>query len=163
VLGAGTIAYAVNWMDHRVALVLLAALNMVAAGSAGLAWARMLPEELPPFASLPSSPPGHKASDVGNRLSSFFLLVLVTVAYVVRFPGFPLNVSLRWLHSSFSDSDVAWIVFAVYAFLVVGLGLTACYAAIQSTRTRVPLALAATFTLFLWLLTPMLRAALLGD
>jgi hypothetical protein len=149
-------------MDHRVALVLLATLNMAAAGLAGLAWARMLPEELPPFVS-PQSSPGHKSSDVSNRLISFFLLVLVTVAYVIRFPGFPLIVPLRWLHSSFSDSDVAWIVFAVYAFFVVGLGLTACYAAIRSTRTRVPLALAATFTLFLWLLTPMLRAALLAD
>jgi hypothetical protein len=149
-------------MDHRVALVLVAALNMAAAGSAGLAWTRMIPEELPPFVSLQSSP-GHKSSDVGNRLISFFLLVLVTVAYVVRFPGFPLNLPMLRLHVFLSDSDVAWIVFAVYAFFVVGLGLTACYAAIQSTRTRVPLALAATFTIFLWLLTPMLRVALLAD
>jgi hypothetical protein len=147
-------------MDHRVALVLLAALNVAAAGSAGLAWIRMLPEELPPFASLLSSP-GHNTSDVGNRLVSFFLLVLVTVAYVVRFPGFPLNLPMLRLHVFLSDSDAAWIVFAAYAILVVGLGLTACYAAIQSTRTRVPLTLAATCTLFLWLLTPMLRAALL--
>jgi hypothetical protein len=151
-------------MDHRVALVVLATLNMAAAGPLGLAWICFLPEEPPPFAS-PSSGADDKPTtpSVTSRLILFFLLVLTTAAYVIRFPGFPLSVPLRWLHSSFSDADFGWISFAVYAFFVVGLGLTACYAAVHAPRMRVPLALAATFTLALWLFTPALCLALLAS
>jgi hypothetical protein len=150
-------------MDHRVALVVLVVLNAAAAGPLGLAWIRFLPEEPPPFAG-PSSSSDDTANtpEIGSRLIAFFLLALVTFGCVIRFPGFPLNVPLHWLHSFFSDSDIGWIVFAVYTFFVVGLGLTACYAAVHPTRMRVPLVLAATFTLALWLLTPTIRMALLA-
>lgn len=150
-------------MDHRLALVVLVVLNVAAAGPLALAWIRFLPEEPPPFAS-PSSPADDTTSapDTANLLLTFFLLALVTFACVLRFPGFPLNVPLHWLHSFFSDSDISWIVFAVYTFFVVSLGLTACYAAVHATRMRLPLALAATLTLALWLLTPTLRMALLA-
>jgi hypothetical protein len=150
-------------MDHRLALVVLAVLNAAAAGPLGLAWIRFLPEEPPPFVN-PSSSSDDTASapDVTSPLIAFFLLALVTFGYVIRFPGFPLNIPLHWLHFFFSDSDIGWIVFAVYTFFVVGLGLTACYAAVHATRMRLPLVLAATFTLALWLLTPALRMALLA-
>jgi hypothetical protein len=150
-------------MDHRVALVVLVVLNVADAAPLALAWIRFLPEEPPPFAAPSSSSDDTiNALDIASPLLTFFLLALVTFGYVLRFPGFPLNVPLHWLHSFFSDSDIGWIVFAVYTFFVVSLGLTACYAAVHATRMRLPLVLAATFTLALWLLTPAFRMALLA-
>lgn len=143
-------------------MVVLAALNVAAAGPLSLAWIRLLPEEPAAFGSSPSAPDDARSSfGVARHWSSLFLAALVTAAYVIRFPGFPVAILRRWLHSSFPDSDASWVAFAVYTFFVVALGLSACYASVHHARTRVPLGLAATFTLALWLLTPMLRMALL--
>jgi hypothetical protein len=151
-------------MDHRVALVALTALNLAAAAPLSLAWIRILPEEPPPFEISPPDPPNDadvSRPGVGVHLATFFLVSLVTVGYVVRFPGFPLSPPMCRLHSVLSDSGVGWVAFAVYTFFVVALGLTACHAMLRTDRMRIPLGSAAVLVLVLWLLTPTLRLALL--
>ena len=84
-------------IDHRWAFLLLAVLLMAAAIPLASAWARLLPEEPPPFPIEPGSfptidqqlPPETPSRRHRDLIISFALLVCITLTYLIRFPGFP--------------------------------------------------------------------------
>jgi hypothetical protein len=156
-------------IDHRLAFFALVVLLIAAGVPLAFAWARLLPEDPPPFPIEPGSFPSidevlpHQAPATPMRdLLAIPLLVCVTLVYLIRFPGFPRGVAVRWLDTIVSPSTILWIVFAIRIFLIVSAIAAAAYAASRPGRLRVPLAAAATLVMILWFLGPVLDVALLS-
>jgi|SRR3954451_6804779 hypothetical protein len=149
-----------------------AAYTAVLVGTAiplGYAWARVLPEDAPAFKIEPGSfpavdlepvdpPATHRNAD----LLSLGLLLCVTLTYLLRFPGIPLGAFLHWIHSVIPAAAANSIIFGGKIILVVGTALAACLATVRPGPMRVPLVTAASLVLTLWLLGPILHAALLS-
>ncbi len=154
-------------IDHRLAFLALSALLIAAAIPLAFAWARLLPEEPPPFPIEPGSFPSidhdpQKAAATPKRdIIAIALLVCITLAYLIRFPGFPNAVFIRWLDNSVSGPTEYWILFSARIFLIVATVAAAAYAAFRPNPLRIPLVAAAALVLILWFLSPFLRAALL--
>ncbi|HXT77142.1 MAG TPA: hypothetical protein VN780_12690 [Candidatus Eisenbacteria bacterium] len=154
---------------YRLAFAALAALLVGTAIPLAYAWARVLPEDAPPFKIEPGSFPAvdleQPDAPVRNRkadLLSLLLLLCVTLTYLTRFPGMPLAALLHWVHSVFPAAAANWIVWGGKIMLVVGTGLAACLATVRPGPMRVPLVTAASLVLTLWLLGPILQSALLS-
>ena len=156
-------------VDHRVAFLALAALIIAAGIPLAFAWARVLPEDPPPFQIEPGSfpsvdlepplePPKHRKGD----LVSIALLACVTLAYLLRFPGIPRGPIVHSLDSIFAPATTTWIVFGADTFLLIATGFAACYALLRPGPLRVPLTAAAALVLILWLLSPLLQMALVA-
>src|SRR5260370_1424600 len=81
-------------IDHRLALVAFAALLIAAAAPLASAWARLLPEEPPPF-ELPPAPssaeqtPSNRETRRKGDPFAIFLLLCVTLSFLLKFPAFP--------------------------------------------------------------------------
>jgi hypothetical protein len=156
-------------VDHRVAFLALAALLVAAVIPLAFAWARILPEDRPPFEIEPPSYPSVELEPLPERSPNSnrdwvasLLLVGVTTGYIFEFPGFPRDTFLRWLNSIFSTSATAWIVFGANTLLIVSAGGAIGYAILNPGPLRLPFATAAALVLILWLLAPLLQVALLG-
>jgi hypothetical protein len=157
-------------IDHRVALVALMALLVAAGVPLASGWARVLPEEPPPFPIEPGSFPSvdeELAQKPSGKprwepILSIILLGCLTLAYVIRFPGFPSARLVRWLDALVSGSTEHLLF--VSATVVVPLISVAAgvYAAFRPGSLRVPLLAAAVLVLLLWFLAPMLQLAVLG-
>lgn len=155
--------------DYRLAFLLLVALIVGAAVPLAFAWARVLPEEPPPFEISPSSnafPQQEPRPEVSPQPSKrdrivIVLLVFVTLSYAIQFPGFPRDVGTHWLNKVF-PATATYLVFAAHALLMIITGVAACYSLLGSTPLRIPLGLGAEIVLLLWLLAPLLRTALLA-
>jgi hypothetical protein len=154
---------------YRLAFAALAVLLVGTAIPLAYAWARVLPEDAPPFKIEPGSFPAvdlePREAPAKNRrvdLLSLLLLLCVTAAYLIRFPGVPVAALLHWLHSIFPAAAANWIVLGGKIVLVVGTGLAACLATVRPGPMRVPLVTAASLVLTLWLLGPILQSALLS-
>jgi hypothetical protein len=162
--------FALLFIDHRLAFLVLAALLIAAAIPLAFAWARLLPEEPPPFPIQPGSfptidqelPPQQPATRKRDLVISAVLLVCLTLAYLVRFPGFPSAVLLRWLNTLVSAPVEYWTVFAARTFVIAITGAACVYAALRPGPLRIPLAAASVLVLLLWFLAPLLRVALLS-
>lgn len=155
-------------LGHRVAFLLLCALVVGAAIPLAMAWARVLPEDAPPFAPKEDSPDSaneelSSEEGRGKKRDPFpiALLVFVTLSYALRFPGFPVDAVLHWLSTLMPAAWWDWGLLAGRAFFVVTPGLAACYSAVQPNFLRVPLMAAGILVLLLWLLRPMLFAAMI--
>jgi len=153
-------------LDHRLALLFLAALILAAGVPLAFAWARLLPEEPPPFDSKHGPPPQitiYKTDDSPARDPfAVFLLVCATLSYILRFPGIPGDAAIRWLFSIIPATYEGWLIPAGRAFFVVVPGLAACYSAIRPNPIRVPLIVSGILVLLLWLLLPFLHSALVA-
>jgi hypothetical protein len=162
-------AFFIGSADHR-ATFLAQAILIVAAGiPLAFAWARLLPEEPPPFKVEPGSSSSGKLEsqpDIPRKpnrdLILIVLLLCVTVTYLLRFPGISVAALVQWLNVTFSGSTAAWVISGARAVLLIGTGFAACYAVLRPGPLRVPLVLAAGLVLILWLLGPILQAALLS-
>jgi len=166
---APEVTLVIFFVDHRLALLALAALLVAAAIPLAFAWARILPEDLPPFEIEPPSyptlewePPPEPPRDTKRDPIAIVLLVGVTIGYLFQFPGFPCDAILRWLSSFFSASAAVWIVFGADALLIVTASGAACYAILNPGPLRVPLLAASALLLILWLLAPLLHMALVA-
>jgi hypothetical protein len=153
-------------IDHRLAFLALAALLIAAGIPLAYAWARLLPDDPSPFPIEPGSFPSideespRQAPVVRERdIISISLLVCVTLAYLVRFPGFPSGTLLRWLGDFASGTTQSWVILSVEIFLIAAAVAALVYAALRPGPLRVPLAAAATLVLILWFLAPFLNAA----
>src|SRR5260370_8441756 len=87
-------------IDHRLALVAFAALLIAAAAPLASAWARLLPEEPPPFELPPApSPPEQTPSNRETPRKAgplaIFLLLCVTLSFLLKFPALPLAAALQ--------------------------------------------------------------------
>jgi hypothetical protein len=153
-------------LDHRLAFVFLCALVVGAAVPLAMAWARVLPEDAPPFARNEDSLHSAKEEPCEEEKSrnrdpfAIVLLVFVTLSYALRFPGFPVDAVLRWLSTRMPEAWWDWGILAGRAFFVVTPGLAACYSAVRPNSLRVPLIAGGILVLLLWLLQPMLFAAM---
>lgn len=156
-------------IGHRLAFLALAALILAAAIPLAFAWVRLLPDEPPPFeiepaSSRPSGPePPPEASPNSKRDPlAIVLLLFVTASYLLQFPGFPHDAALRWLNTTLPRPFAIWIFFGADTLLVLVTGAAACYSTLSPHPSRVFLSAGAVLVLLLWLLAPLLSAALLG-
>jgi hypothetical protein len=155
---------AIVLIGHRLALLALAALLIAAAAPLAYAWASLLPEEPPPFEVAAGSPAENLASNqkspVKRDLVAVFLLVCVTLSYVLRFPGLPLVAGLQWLSTLLPADCFNWTLLAGRWFFVVAPGVAAVYFALRPNPMRIALIIGGLLVLALWLVSPMLRAAI---
>ena len=159
--------FAAEFLDHRLAFVFLGALVVGAAVPLAMAWARVIPEDAPPLARNEDSRggateelPGEGESGGNRDLFAIVLLVFVTLSYALRFPRFPTGAVLHWLSTRMPEVWWDWGLLAGRAFFVVTPGLAACYSAVRPNFLRIPLIAAGILVLLLWLLQPMLFAAM---
>ena len=152
-------------IDHRLALVAFAALLIAAAAPLASAWARLLPEEPPPFELPPApSPPEQAPSNRETRPKgdpfAIFLLLCMTLSFLLKFPGLPVAAALQILSVRMPPEDFHWLVLGARVFFAAVPGLAAVYSAIRPNPIRIPLIVAGVFVILLWCLSPMLRAAI---
>jgi hypothetical protein len=157
-------------IDHRVAFLALATLLLAAAIPLAIAWARLLPEEPPPFPIEPGSFPNIEqerrpepsATPRGDLVLSVAILICLTLAYAIRFPGFPKVALMHWLDGVVPGSTEYWLIVSARIFLLVAAGAAIVYAIRRPGPLRVPLASAAALVLILWFVAPLLGVAFLS-
>ncbi len=157
--------FAIILMDHRLALLALAALLVSAAAPLAYAWASLLPEEPSPFevraANLPPEDfMANGKSPVKKDLWAVFLLGCVTLSYVLRFPGLPVSAGLQWLSTLLPTDYFNWTVLAGRWLFLVLPGGTAAYSALRPNSMRIALIAGGLLVLALWLASPILRVAI---
>ena len=156
-------------IDHRVAFLALATLLIAAAIPLAIAWARLLPEDPPPFPIEPGSFPNIEqerpevpATPRGELILSVAILICLTLAYAIRFPGIPKAALLHWLDSVVSGSTEYWLILYARTLLLVAAGAAIGRAIRRPGSLRNPVALAAALVLILWFVAPLLNVAFLS-
>src|SRR5277367_983899 len=150
-------------IDHRVAFLALAILLIAAAIPLAIAWARLLPEEPPPFPIEPGSFPiieqerqaEASATPRGDLILSVILLICLTLAYAIRFPGSPKAALTHWLDGVVPGSTEYWLVLCARLFLLVTAGAAIAFAIRRPSPLGIPLASAAALVLILWFVAPL--------
>ncbi len=156
-------------MDHRLAFAALIALLIGAGTPLAFAWARLLPDDAPPFRIEPGSfpsvdheaPPPAESSRKKDYLIAAPLLLCLTIAFVFRVPGFPAGTVLAWTGATIPGLDAHWsaiIVHVVVALIAIGL---AVFGALRRGPLRIPLVACGALTLLLWFVGPLLQTAML--
>jgi len=157
-------------LDHRLAFLFFAVLFLGAAVPLAIAWARLLPEDPPPFD--PKRAPLRQPEEITIYMPegfvprdpfATFLLACVTLSYLLQFPGLPGEAAIHWLASVLPETTLNWLLLAGRAFFVVTPGLAACYSVLRPNPVRVPLIVAGILVLSLWLLLPPLHAAFVAS
>jgi hypothetical protein len=156
-------------MDHRLAFVALVALLIGAGTPLAFAWARLLPEDAPPFPIEPGSFPSvdHEMPEErpGSNKDHWIaapLLFCLTVAFVFRVPGFPSGTVLAWVGGRIPGVSEHWSAIAARVIVaLIAIGVGAC-GALRPGPLRVPLIAAGAMTLLLWFVAPLLQAAMLA-
>src|SRR5467141_5411752 len=158
---------AVLFLDHRLAFLLLAALNLGTAVPLAFGWVRLLPEETPPFQISRTrlrrrSEYAHSSEEEETRRDplAIVLLLCITVSYAVQLPGIPRNSGFGSIPMVVPEDTYGWVQFALTWFLAVAPGFGAAYSLLRPNFLRVPLIVAGTLILLLWLLSAPLRSAL---
>jgi hypothetical protein len=156
-------------MDHRLAFAALVALLIAAGTPLAFAWARLLPEDAPPFPIEPGSFPSvdHETpQEVPSRKKDYLiaapLLLCLTIAFVFRIPGFPGSTVLGWLGGTIPGLDAhssAIVVHIIVSLIAVGLGV---FGAMRPGPLRIPLIAAAALFLILWFVGPLLQTAVVA-
>jgi hypothetical protein len=156
-------------LDHGLAFVMLAALLMAAGVPLAVAWTRLLPDEPPPFSVEPGSFPAideelpqEPRPRIRPDFVAVFLLAILTLAFLIRFPGFPTGRLLQWLNT-IAALNAHWIVLAIRILVIAACLVAGIYAGLRRGPLRIPLAAAATLVLILWFLSPVLKGALLSS
>jgi hypothetical protein len=130
---------AIVLIDHRLALLTL---------------------ELPAPGPAPEELTSNQKAGAKNDPCALFLLVCVTLSYVLRFPGFPVATGLQWLSTLLPMNYFHWTVLGARAFFVVVPGLAAAYSALRPNPLRIALIAGGLLVTALWLVNPALRAAI---
>ena len=159
--------FAVLVLDHRLAFIFLAVLNLGAAVPLAFGWARVLPEEPLPFGNADDSfgrirnipSPDELRSRRRDPFAIVFLLC-VTLSYACQFPGVPGNLGFGPIPTVIPYDTGGWIEFAVIWFLVAIPGFAMAYSFLRPNFLRGPLIVAGFLLLLLWLLGGPLREAL---
>ena len=156
--------YAALVLDPKWAFLLLAGLIVGAAVPLAIGWARLLPEEKPPFeienprrrsarptVSIYVSEPEERRLD----LVAIVLLVLLTVAFVLQFPGVPRDVGLN---SSLDHlpSGGDWPEVVLPCLMLLTCLVAIVYGAMRRTFLRMQLMVAGSLVLVLWVVGPWL-------
>ena len=157
-------------LDPKIAFLLLAGLILGAAIPLAIGWARLLPEERPPFeidnprgrspapaASIYASEPEPRKLDPG----AIVLLVLLTVAFALQFPGVPRGTGLNSGLDHFPTAE-DWHQVALPALMFLTAAVAIIYGAVRRSFLRKQLVIAGCIVLVLWILAPWLYRALAG-
>jgi hypothetical protein len=154
-------------LDYRLAFLFLAVLNLGAAVPLAFGWARILPEEPPPFGNAEDSLRRAKNKLPADELKSkrrdpfaIGLLLCVTVSYACQFPGVPRGMGFGSIPTVIPHNTGGWIQFAAILFTVLIPGFAAAYAFLRPNFLRVPLIAAGMLVLLIGLFAGPLRAAL---
>jgi len=152
-------------LDHRLAFLCLAVLNLGAAAPLALGWARVLPEEPPPFGNAEdslrrTSPPAAALTSKRRDPFAILLLLCVTVSYASQLPGIPHGLGDGSIPPVVAHPTGGWIEFGAIWFLVLIPGFASVYSLLRPNFLRVPLIAAGMLILLLWLLAAPLHAAL---
>ena len=156
-------------MDHRLAFAALVALLIAAGTPLAFAWARLLPEDAPPFPIEPGSfpsvdheTPQQEPSRKKDYLIAAPLLLCLTIAFVFRVPGFPTSAVLSWIGGTIPGLDAhpsAIVVHIFVSLIAVGIGV---FGAMRPGPLRIPLIACATLILLLWFVGPLLETAVVA-
>jgi hypothetical protein len=151
-------------LDPRIAFLLLAGLIVGGAVPLAIGWARLLPQERPPFeienprrrsaaptVSIYGSEPEQRKLD----LVAIVLLVLLTVGFVLQFPGVPRGVGLNSGLDHFPSTE-EWPEIALPGLMFLTAGLAIIYGTVRRSFLRRQLIIAGCIVLVLWLLAPWL-------
>lgn len=156
-------------MDHRLAFVALVALLIGAGTPLAFAWARLLPEDAPPFPIEPGSFPivDHEVPQFqpSRNKESWIatpLLLCLTIAFVFRVPGFPNEAVLAWVGKTIPAATTHWSVIAVQLIVALITVGAIVFGALRPGPLRIPFIAAGTMTLILWFTAPLLQAAMLA-
>lgn len=145
-------------IDHRLALVLLSAIIVAAGVPLAVAWARLLPADREPFSSDGNQ---EQATAAPRDPLAIILLSLVTVSYLSRFPGVPMESLRLWLDARLTAPWPEYFFLAVVFFLVFAPAFAACYSILRPNPLRSHLIWAGTLILLQWFASPYLLAALI--
>jgi hypothetical protein len=156
-------------MDHRLAFAALVALLIAAGTPLAFAWARLIPEDAPPFPIEPGSFPSvdHEIRHVEpNRTKDYLiaapLLLCLTIAFVFRVPGFPGSTVLGWIGGTIPGLDAhssAIVVQIFIALIAIGGGV---FGVLRPGPLRIPLIAASVLILLLWFVGPLLQIAVVA-
>ena len=156
-------------MDHRLAFVALVALLIGAGTPLAFAWARLLPEDAPPFPIEPGSFPSvdHEAPQEQPRRNKDVwiaapLLLCLTIAFVFRVPGFPSAAVLAWVGGTIPGATAHWSAIAVQVIVALIAVGAVVFGALRPGPLRIPLIAAGAMTIVLWFTAPLLQAAMLA-
>jgi hypothetical protein len=162
--------FAVPPIDARLAFVLLCALLLGAAIPISFAWARVLPEEDPPFRFERNSKPGAPVIDRGRTEPylprdpyALVLLIYVTLSYLSQFPGLPRKAVLARLAAHAPEARVKWFLLVLEGFIVIVPAVAVCYSLLRPNPLRLPLIVAGVLVLLLWWLAPGLQSAFVAS
>src|SRR5580704_588897 len=156
-------------MDHRLAFVALVALLIAAGTPLAFAWARLLPEDAPPFPIEPGSFPSvdHEIpqEDSSHKKDYWIaapLLLCLTIAFAFRVPGFPGGTVIGRIGGMIPGLVAHWSAIAVHvivSLVAVGVGV---FGALRPGPLRIPLIASGALTLLLWFVGPLLQTAMLA-
>lgn len=162
---------AILLLDHRLAFVVLSALILGAAVPLAIAWARLLPEEAPPFdIEKPVSLPSQKKVSYGfdyvprayvpkRSRFSVVLLVVLSVSFALQLPGIPRYIGFNSIPAAIPQNPRGWIEFLLASFFLLVPGLAIAHSFFKPNLLSIPLIVAGVLVLLLWLLsTPLLTA-----
>jgi hypothetical protein len=160
--------FAALLLAPQIAFLLLAGLVVGAAVPLAMGWARLLPEERPPFeienprrrspspaASIYSNEPEERRLDPG----AIMLLVLLTVAFAAQFPGVPRMDALNSLPDHLPKAE-EWFEIALPCLLLLVCVIAILYGALRRSFLRVQLVVAGSVVLLLWVMGPWLYEVL---
>jgi hypothetical protein len=161
--------FAAFLFDPRLAFLALCALLIGAAAPLAIAWARLLPEERPPFRfhrpSTRKTPNATFAQVPSNAARDYFavtLLVFVTLSFLWQIPGFPREFVVSHAAAYVPEPWLQGLMLFGRGFLVAVPALAAGYSIFRQNEIRIPLIAAGVLVPILWLVNPWLKAALLA-
>jgi hypothetical protein len=106
-------------LDYRLAFLFLAVLNLGAAVPLAFGWARVLPEEPPPFGNTVDSLRRAKNRLTVDELKSkrrdpiaIVVLICVTVSYACQLPGVPRGMGFGSIPTVIPHNTGSWMEFA---------------------------------------------------
>jgi hypothetical protein len=155
-------------LQPRFAFLLLAVLIVGAAVPLAIGWARLLPEEKPPFeienprrraaapaVSIYGSEPAARKIDI----SAVVLLFLLTLSFALQFPGVPRDPALNALPDHWPGAQ-NWYEIALPCSLLLVCVTAMAHGAVRLSFLKMPLAVGGGLVLLLWLVAPWLYGAL---
>jgi hypothetical protein len=157
-------------LQPRFAFLLLAGLIVGAAVPLAIGWARLLPEEKPPFeienprrrsaapsVSIYGSEPAPRKID----FVALALLFLLTVSFALQFPGVPREPALNSLPDHWPGAG-NWYEIALPCLLTLVCAAAIVHGAVRRSFLKMPLLVGGGLVLLLWLAAPWLYWTLLA-
>ena len=156
-------------LNPRLAFVLLSALLIGAAIPLAIAWAKLLPEEKPPFGSFQASETDQSAETNSAGLSdstrdpfAVVLLIFVTLSFISQFPGVPYDFLLSRASAFTHEPWFQGALLFCRGFFIAIPVIAAAYSVFRRHAIRIPLIFAGILVPLLWLAVPWLRPAFLS-